>query len=133
MINKVKLLPIPQEYRASDQYRILVPFETFTDQAAKGFIFPPYRVTSSYTMAIEDACILADATSGAITVTLKPAAECEGKRVTVKKIDSSANAVTIDADGSETIDGATTKSLASQYNFMELISEGGAWWIVSQS
>jgi hypothetical protein len=50
--------------------------------------------------------------------------------LTIKKIDASVNAVTIDGNASETIDGATTKALSSQYASYEIACDGSAWYIV---
>jgi hypothetical protein len=71
-----------------------------------------------------------NATSGAVTVTLPAASSNTGMRVCIKKTDSSANAVTIDGNGSETIDGAATKALTSQYDFSCLVCDGTEWFIV---
>ena len=52
----------------------------------------------------------ADATSGALnTMTLPTAAGITGQTYTIKKIDSTANTVTIACTGGQTIDGATTQ------------------------
>jgi len=130
-VNKVKLSNIPDQYKRHDFYNLLSAVETAINQAAQGRLFPVTRVDSAYTLSVDDSTVLVDASGGAVTVTLKSALDCEQKRITIKKIDSSGNAVTVDADGSETIDGAATKSLAAQYNYIELVAEGGAWWIVS--
>ena len=130
-MNKVHLANIPQSYNRQEIYRLLNQVETAINQAAQGRLFPVTRVDSAYTLSVDDSTVLVDASGGAVTVTLKSALVCEQKRITIKKIDSSGNAVTVDADGSETIDGAATKSLAAQYNYIELVSQGGAWWIVS--
>lgn len=61
-----------------------------------------------------------DATAGAVTVTLPAAASILGFDMWFKKIDSSGNAVTIARAGSDTLDGATSVSLASQYNVSRL-------------
>jgi len=82
----------------------------------------PYTVTT-------ETLVLADASSGAITVNL-PAAN-NGVVVTVKKTDSSVNAVTLDGNGSETIDGAATQVLSSQYDFMTVSPASGAYHIVA--
>ena len=52
------------------------------------------------------------------------------RRYTVKKTDSSANAVTIDGNGAETIDGATTQALAAQYDALEVVTDGVEWFVV---
>jgi hypothetical protein len=70
-----------------------------------------------------------DATSAAFTLTL-PAVGCFGLTYTFKKIDSSANAVTIARASSATIDGATTYSLAAQYDKVTLVSNGTNWMVV---
>jgi hypothetical protein len=77
--------------------------------------------TAAYTAAAGDA-VMANATSGAFTITL-PAATTAGQRVLVKKTDASANAVTV----AGTIDGTTNASLAYQNQSIELISDGTAW------
>ena len=41
-----------------------------------------------------------------------------------------ANQVTIDADGSETIDDETTQTLPSQYDSIHIVSDGTEWWII---
>ena len=70
--------------------------------------------------------ILADATGGPITIQL-PGADRGPGPIRVKKIDSSGNAVTVDGNASETIDGATTLSLATQYEAVTLWSDGSNW------
>jgi hypothetical protein len=49
------------------------------------------------------------------------------------KIDGGAGAVTIDGNASETINGATTVALSSQYNYRTLVSNGSAWYVISSS
>lgn len=87
-------------------------------------------VTTSASVSIRDATVLADATAGAVTITLPAVADASGMVVSVKKIDASGNSVTIDGAGAETIDGAGTKVLAAQYNVSTVHCDGVAWWIV---
>lgn len=56
-----------------------------------------------------------------------------GRVVTILKIDSGAGSVTIDGDGSETINGATTASLTSQYDYLTLVSDGSEWIVISST
>jgi len=77
--------------------------------------------------------ILCDATSAAFTITLLPSATAgSGFKLAFKKIDSTANAVTIDGNASETIDGASTISLASQYQDASITADGTNWQIISE-
>ena len=85
---------------------------------------------SPYTVLIADAFVASDATSGAITAVLPAAATATGLIYEIKKIDASANAVTVDGDGAETIDGSATQILSSQYDSITVISDGTEWWIL---
>lgn len=84
---------------------------------------------SSYNITDEDAIILADATAAPITLTLPPAADVLYQVFAIKRLNSGANSVTIDGLGSETIDGALTKVLSSQYDTLNIVSDGTEWWI----
>lgn len=88
--------------------------------------------TAAYTITIDDATkiIAVDASSGAITITLLAAATAgDGFEVTVKKTDSSANPVTVDGNGSETIDGATTYVLGVQHESVTVRSDASNWLV----
>jgi hypothetical protein len=88
--------------------------------------------TAAYTMVATDMAVDADGTGGAFTVTL-PAANLSGQVVHVMKTDSSANAITISRAGTDTINGASTVSLAAQYNSRTLLSDGAGHWYVIAS
>ena len=66
--------------------------------------------------------------SSAYTVTLPTAASIEGKKIHVKRLATSN--ITVDGDGSETIDGSATFVLTSQYSSVTLISDGTNWLII---
>src|SRR6185312_12971588 len=90
-------------------------------------------ITANYTALTTDQVILADATAGNITVTL-PAASTEGNReLFVKKVDSSANTVRVAAAGTDTIDGAASVTLSSQYAWIDIISDGTGRWNISSA
>jgi hypothetical protein len=88
-------------------------------------------VTSATTIDVSDNLILCDASSAAFTVTLTAAASTGNKELTIKKTDSSGNAITIDGNASETIDGATTYSLPTQYKAVTIVCDGSNWHIKS--
>jgi hypothetical protein len=76
---------------------------------------------------------LCNATSGAQTQTLPTAVANGGFLFHFKKTDSSVNSVTIATTSSQTIDGATTYLLATQYKYATLISDGANWFVVSNN
>lgn len=86
--------------------------------------------TANYTIVFGDGTILVDATAGSITISLPSAALFNEYIFSIKKIDPTANAVVIDGDGAEEIDGATTQSLQTQYENLQIQSDGTEWWIV---
>lgn len=75
------------------------------------------RVTTTVdlTLTTSHTVVLADASSGPLTITLPAASANGGRLYHVKKADSSANAVTIDGDDLDTIDGGLTAVLTVQY------------------
>ena len=86
-------------------------------------------VTSNYTLVVNDPGVLVDAKSGAVTITLPTALSARDQEFLVKKIDTSANAVTIDGSGSEEVDESLTRILSSQYDSVTVYSDGTEWWI----
>ncbi len=86
--------------------------------------------TSDYSIVDTDDIILADESGGAVTITL-PAPTWAGETYTVKRISAAANGVTIDTADTATIDGATSQSLAAQWDFIKVVSDGTDWFIIA--
>lgn len=87
--------------------------------------------TATFTAAITTEFYLCDATSGAITANLPTAVGIAGHILWFLKSDSSANAVTIDGSGTETIGGWTTFKLSTQRDLVGIISDGTNWRVLS--
>lgn len=83
---------------------------------------------AAYEMTVADRVVLADAASGAFTVKLPDPAASEGVVLTVKRLNSGANAVTVGQFDSETIDGASSVSLAAQWDVARVTSDGVNWF-----
>lgn len=84
---------------------------------------------SNYTVLSSDNVLLANCTGGAITFTLPTAASSTGRVYYFKKIDSTVNAMTIQAFGAELIDGFNTQLTTTQYQTFMLITDGTAWYL----
>lgn len=97
-----------------------------------GAIATPFaNKTAAYTLTATDSILSVDATTAAFTVTLPDATTCVGRLYTIKKIDSSANAVTLATSPStQTIDGATTKAISGQWTAVKVVSNGANWLVV---
>jgi len=98
--------------------------------------FPVQSKTSAYPVVAADLgnVINCDASGGAFTVTLLAAATAgDGATIVIKKTDSSANVVTVDADGTETIDGELVQNIVEQYDSIMIACDGSNWHIVSHA
>lgn len=90
---------------------------------------------ANYTVVAADngRVITVDASGAARTVTLPPVATAgAGFKLVVKKTDVSANTVTIDGDGAETIDDAETMVLRLHNQSVALVCDGAAWHVMAE-
>lgn len=87
-------------------------------------------ITAATTLTEADSTVLVNAAGGAVLLSLPAAASASGRIHTVKKVDASGNAVTIDPAGAETIDGAATKAITVQWASLTFQSNGVAWFVI---
>ncbi len=88
--------------------------------------------TTSIDSTYRNKIILCDATGGNVTLNLAAAATLgDGFVLTIKKIDSSGNTCIIDPNSTETVDGATTKTITLQYGSAMIIDDGTNWQTVT--
>ena len=102
----------------------------FGEQLRIGLALVPswiITVTVNHTLT-KDTVVFADASAAALTVTLPEGVE--GMRCSVKKIDATGNGVTVDGDGTETIDGQLTAVIGVQYTNLTFLFHDGEWWIM---
>jgi len=97
---------------------------TAMDQGKDGYLWPSTSVVSDYTCNQNDALIVANAPTAGLTVTLLAADLGESKRVAVKRINAGSNVLVSSPD---LIDGQTTRTLAAQYDAIDVISDGDTW------
>lgn len=76
----------------------------------------------------EAGLVLVDASAGTVDITLPAAADSEGVRYTLLRLDSEANLVTVTPDGADMIDGAATMELAAG-DRRGLVSDGVNAWL----
>lgn len=108
--------------------------DTNAGNSGAEFSAPIVAKTTAYIATTSDHTILCDASAGAFTVTLPSAISAysagSGLVLYIKKIDSSANVITVDADAAELIDGTATQTLSFQNEAIAVQSDGSAWWII---
>lgn len=88
--------------------------------------------SADYTILDNDNIRTVGMTTGSTnrTVTLPTVADNTSRIITVKKVDSGTGTVTIDGEGSETIDGALTVVLTPQFDSVTVQSSGTDWKIL---
>lgn len=91
--------------------------------------YPVVAKSAGYTVTVLDNTILVDATGGPVTITLISAAYA-ANTFTIKKTDSSVNAVTVATTGGQTIDGLSTFSLPNQNNSVTVIPSAANWYTI---
>lgn len=123
MTNRVNPPPIMADQR--------VPFvyQDWFRQVWLALKLDPETITTTTTLSRLNDIVLADATAGSITLTLELANTNPGQVHYIKKVDATANTVTIIGQAGETIDGAASQTLVAQYDALILISDGQNWFL----
>ena len=88
--------------------------------------------SANTTLTVDNAgLVLVNASGGARTITLPAANALGGRpiRFQIEKTDSSANTVTIQRAGADTIEGGTSVVLSGQWASVALVSDGGTAWM----
>lgn len=108
---------------------------TFPDASRAFYFGSVVTKTADYTVTAADdrSLILADASSAALTITLPLGSSVpNGFSVFVKKIDNTANAVTVAASGGDQINGAASRKVDRQHDVERYMWGGSAWHVVGQ-
>jgi hypothetical protein len=87
-------------------------------------------VTTDTELDTSNTVVLCDAAGGAILITLIEADGNVGRNYYVKKIDSSANTVTVSGATGDLLDEGATAVLTIQYESITTVSDGTGWWIL---
>ena len=89
-------------------------------------------ISSSGSVSVGAGTFYLVATAGGhVTVGLPAAATCVHMVLSFKKLNA-ANNMILDANSTETIDGAETKTFSDQYSWVTILSNGTNWFIISQ-
>jgi uncharacterized protein (TIGR02145 family) len=102
------------------------PKSSFEVQGSVGYKVS--TITSATTL--DDTYHVVLCNNGPYTVTLPAAATNAGRIYKIKNIDAQSDAITIDGNGSETIDGALTYNLQPYKHSVTIISDGNNWHII---
>ena len=106
---------------------------TVTNVTITGAAFSYVAKTAAYTVTATDYTVAANASTGALSITLPTSVGITGKVYVVKKMDSTANVVTVATTSSQTIDGATTRALSLQYDAISVQADGANWIVIGNT
>lgn len=92
---------------------------------------PPTRIVritgGLYTPTVQDAILLINATAAAVTIDLQDPSRQHGLVLTLKRIDATANAVTLTG----TVDGVVNPTIVGQYHGMQIFADETGWYKIS--
>lgn len=115
-------------YAFNDGSQNLGAVESYYRQHAAVQIMPSQTATMN--IEVVPKIIKLDGSGGAFSEHLPAAALCRGLEYVFIRTDSTiANVITLDAFGAETINGAATTTLNTQYEAVALVSDGTSWYI----
>lgn len=105
-------------------------------QSSNGNLYRVDNFTADQTINLTHYWVNVDATSGNVTITLPAASSAFGAGMGIqyvfRRVDNSGNTVTIVRSGSDTINGATSVSLTTQYAVEELQCVSTSAWALKQ-
>lgn len=137
-------LTIPQGYQASGAIHLIYGQTSITeDDVYRGegdprvlyqlpaLVRATVSVSTNTTLTLGQETVLVDASAGDVTITLPPVTGIQ-HTYHIKKIDASGYMVTVDADSTKTIDGATTQTFDIPNMCMSITSypTTGDWYII---
>ncbi|THG30666.1 hypothetical protein [Naasia lichenicola] len=100
-----------------------------TLQSAGSFAIAYIVKTAAYTLGASDAVV--DFTSGTVNATLPTSAGIAGREYLIKN--SGTGVITVVTTSSQTIDGASTYSLSTQYKYVRVQSNGANWIVIGNN
>lgn len=96
---------------------------------SKGLYLGQSVKTANYTLTSTDTVVLASCTANGGCIQTLPAASNTNQVLTITKVDTSSQTVTVKAAGSELIGGTTTQLFLHALNSsVRLASDGSKWW-----
>lgn len=89
--------------------------------------------TGTVTLDLSHSVHLVSAYGGALTIELPPATDAAGVTMTIKKVDTSANIVTVAEDGGGSGPDGANLQLGGENDYVTVLSNGAKWHIVSSN
>lgn len=86
------------------------------------------NANSPYTITANDQFLRVDTSAGHVTVNLTAKASEDGRELTIKKVTTDDFTVIIDGNSTDTIDGATTRTIFQPYGGLTIRCDAATGW-----
>lgn len=116
-------------YHSQSEVKVIQPAPGVFSTKQNGRKVATTYTSVDYTVQDDDEIIHVSPGSTDKTIRLPPAADSEGRELHIMKKQSGTGGVIIDGDGSETINGSTTLTLANQYDAATIWCDGVEWFV----
>lgn len=87
------------------------------------------NVSFGYDLVRANSIMLVDASANNLTFMLVDASQMKGRKIVFKKLDATANTITVTSAGG-TIDGASTSVITTQWETRTYVSNGTNWYVI---
>lgn len=134
MTDTIRSLTTLQSNLADNTSRSITPQKLRDAVYSTLGVVPYVSKSATYAPTENDYFIAVDASGGAVTLNLPACASLRvGKTYIIKKVDSSGNAVSVNPNSAETLDGSsTTLDITTQWYALTIVNTGSAWLAVSE-
>ena len=119
-------------YYDGDSYQWVTGISSIAIIGATGATYPTSTptLTGATGLTLSNAVIFANCTTGSFIITLPPVSTSTNSMITIKKIDSTANTVTVKGNAAELIDNSNTQIISTQWVSITVVCNGSNWYIV---
>lgn len=119
-----------QAEAGTDNTTGMTPLRTLQTIQEHALVLALTTKNTDYTILSTDSTIICNASTVNLTMTLPAAGTVTNQIYNIKKADATVYTIIVDGNGSETIDGASTFTLTSQWECITVQSDGSNWFIL---
>lgn len=120
--------PLPTVRDISDAINNLIKYAIQETGSLKLGVKTLTSTDTPYTVGPDDQFLRVNTASAHITINLPAKANEDGRELTIKKVSTDDFTVIIDGDSTDTIDGATTRTIYQPYGGLTLRCDASTGW-----
>lgn len=131
LAERARYIQMPSVTGASEDFdNSAYPLNTKYDEFATNYK-QSFVVTASDTIYVVPSVVLVDASAGNITLTIPSPTMAEGRTMTIQRVDSTANTITITPqDGNVRITSTASSNLSNQWGCIDLTAVNNGSYVI---